>query len=102
MGRIWLLRKPFPVLLGTTPPPGRDLHGLPIGYALTGAKADERQVLLDLLHDDPTLAASRPGQILLADKNYYGRDFEASIAEHGIQLLRRSRKGEPERAGVRR
>lgn len=38
------------------------LHGLPIGYALTGAKADERQVLLDLLHDDPTLAGSRPGR----------------------------------------
>src|SRR5438874_4545534 len=38
------------------------LHGLPIGYALTGAKADERQVLLDLLDADPTLAAARPGQ----------------------------------------
>src|SRR5665811_355392 len=47
------------------------LHGLPIGYALTGAKADERQVRLGLLHDDPTLAASRPGkQILIGDKNY--------------------------------
>ena len=77
------------------------LHGLPIGYALTGAKADERQVLLDLLHDDPTLAASRPGQILLADKNYFGADFEATIADQGIQLLRRARKGEPERAGGR-
>jgi len=77
------------------------LHGLPIGFALTGAKADERQVLLDLLHDDPTLAASRPGQILLADKNYYGREFEASIAGAGIQLLRRARKGEPERPGGR-
>lgn len=74
------------------------LHGLPIGFALTGAKADERQVLLDLLHDDPTLAASRPGQILLADKNYFGREFEASIADGDIQLLRRARKGEPERA----
>src|SRR5664280_94975 len=81
--------------------PGRDPARLPIGYALTGAKADERQVLLDLLHDDPTLAASRPGQILLADKNYFGRDFEASIAERGIQLLRRARKGEPERPGGR-
>jgi hypothetical protein len=38
------------------------LHGLPIGYALTGAKADERQVLLGLLHDDPTLAASSQGR----------------------------------------
>jgi hypothetical protein len=77
------------------------LHGLPIGFALTGAKADERQVLLDLLHDDPTLAASRPGQILIADKNYYGRDFEADLASQGIRLLRRARKGEPERSGGR-
>ncbi len=77
------------------------LHGLPVGFALTGAKADERQVLLDLLHDDPTLAASRPGQILIADKNYYGRDFEADLASQGIRLLRRPRKGEPERAGGR-
>ncbi|MDQ3308471.1 MAG: IS982 family transposase [Actinomycetota bacterium] len=77
------------------------LQGLPIGFALTGAKADERQVLLDLLHDDPTLAASRPGQILIADKNYYGRDFEADLAHQGIRLLRRARKGEPERAGGR-
>ena len=77
------------------------LHGLPVGFALTGAKADERQVLLDLLHADPTLAAARPGQILLGDKNYYGREFEATIADAGIRLLRRARKGEPERAGGR-
>ena len=37
------------------------LHGLPIGFALTGATADERQVLLDLLHDDPTLAGPDQG-----------------------------------------
>jgi len=77
------------------------LHGLPIGYALTGAKADERQVLLDLLHNDPTLAGSRRQQILIGDKNYYGRDFEADLADQGIQLLRRARKGEPERPGGR-
>jgi len=77
------------------------LQGLPIGYALTGAKADERQVLLDLLNEDPTLAGSRPGQILIGDKNYYGREFEADLAGQGIQLLRRARKGEPERPGGR-
>jgi len=63
------------------------LQGLPIGFVITGAKADERQVLLDLLHDDPTLAASRPGQTLIADKNYYRRDFEHDLARRGIQLL---------------
>jgi hypothetical protein len=77
------------------------LHGLPVGFALTGAKADERQVLLDLLHDDDRLVAARPGQVLLADKNYYGRQFEATLADAGIQLLRRARKGESERAGSR-
>jgi len=77
------------------------LQGLPIGYALTGAKADERQVLLDLLHHDPTLASSRPGQILIGDKNYYGREFEADLGERGIQLLRRARKGERDRPGAK-
>jgi hypothetical protein len=75
------------------------LHGLPVGFALTGAKADERHVLLDLLHNDPTLAAARSGQVLIADKNYYGRDFEAALAGAGIELLRRARQGEPARAG---
>lgn len=55
------------------------LHGLPIAFALTGAKADERQVLLDLLGADPDLVASRAGQTLIADKNYYGGDFEADL-----------------------
>jgi hypothetical protein len=75
------------------------LHGLPVGFALTGAKADEWHVLLDLLHNDPTLAEARSGQVLIADKNYYGRDFEAALAGAGIELLRRARQGEPARAG---
>ena len=33
------------------------LHGLPVGFALTGAKADERQVLLSVLAADPALSA---------------------------------------------
>ncbi len=76
------------------------LSGLPIGAALTGAKADERTVLLDLI-SDPTLAGHRPGQILIADKNYFGREFEATLATTGVQLLRPARKGENERSGAR-
>ena len=41
------------------------LHGLPIGFALTGAKTNEQTVLLDILHTDPTLHAYRPGQVLI-------------------------------------
>ena len=75
------------------------LHGLPIGFALTGAKADERQVLAGILDSD--LAAGRPGQVIIADKNYYGRDFEAALARDGFCLLRPARHGEPERPGTR-
>lgn len=74
------------------------LHGLPVGIALTGATADERHVLLSIL-DDPGLAA-RPGQTLIADKNYYGRAFENQLADAGITLIRPARKGEPARPGA--
>jgi hypothetical protein len=76
------------------------LHGLPVAFALTGAKADERQVLLDMLHADPSLT-DRPRQIMIGDKNYFGAEFEAILPEAGIELLRPARKGEPERPGAR-
>jgi hypothetical protein len=71
------------------------LHGLPIGFAVAGAKADDRQVLLDLLHIDPTLTSGRPRQTLIADKNYWGREFETALADGGIVLLRPTRKRDP-------
>jgi hypothetical protein len=76
------------------------LQGLPVAFALAGAKADEREVLAGMLAADPELAATRPGQILIGDKNYYGATFEATIDGAGIRLLRPARKGEPERAGA--
>jgi hypothetical protein len=75
------------------------LHGLHVTFALTGAKADERETLLDLLGAEPQLIGERPGQTLIGDKNYFGREFEQELAELDIQLLRPTRKGEPERAG---
>jgi hypothetical protein len=76
------------------------LQGLPVAFALTGAKADERETLLDLLAAEPGLLASRPDQTLIGDKNYYGRAFESELAEQDIRLLRPTRKGEPERPGA--
>jgi Transposase DDE domain len=76
------------------------LGGLPVAFALTGAKAVEREVLLDLLVVEPELVAARPGQVLLADKNYYGHEFEGVLGELGLRLLRPARKGEAERAGA--
>jgi hypothetical protein len=79
------------------------LHGLPVGWALTGAKADERHALHDILASTPIPAAVRAGgrQTVIGDKGYYGRQFEADLAGAGIQLLRPARKGEPTPTGER-
>jgi hypothetical protein len=77
------------------------LHGLPVGFALTGAKADERHVLLSVLAADAALLQGRHHQVMIADKNYYGREFEATIGAAGVELLRPARTGEPPRPGAR-
>jgi Transposase DDE domain len=76
------------------------LHGLPVGFAVSGAKADEREVLLGILDADPALTAGRPGQTVIADRHYYGRQFEATLHGHGITLLRPARAGETPRPGA--
>jgi hypothetical protein len=75
------------------------LHGLPIAVAVTGAKADERQVVLDILSAHRDLLSDRTEQTIIADKNYYGRDFETTLAQAGLRLLRPRRAGEPPRHG---
>src|SRR3954467_10585178 len=76
------------------------LHGLPVGVAVSGAKADERQVLLGILAADPTLTDARTGQTLIADKHYYGRAFEDTLAADGIIVLRAARAKEKPRPGA--
>jgi len=70
------------------------LHGLPAGFAVTGAKADERHALLNILAD-PDLAALLPGQIIIGDKNYYGRDFEAALTGTGPACCARPARANP-------
>jgi hypothetical protein len=69
------------------------LGGLPVGFALTGAKADERRTLLDILHADHTLTAEHRNQTLIGDKNYFGAEFETTLSDGGLNLLRPARKG---------
>jgi hypothetical protein len=75
------------------------LQGLPVMFAVAGAKACEREVLLGMLEIDAALVAARPGQTLIGDKNYFGRLFEQAIADSDLALLRPVRKGEARRAG---
>jgi hypothetical protein len=55
------------------------LHGLPVGFALAGAKAGERQVLLGILHD-PGLAAGRARQVIIGEP---------------VQVIRRANEVDP-------
>ena len=78
------------------------MHGLPLGWALTGAKADERDVLIEILSTTSTLVSNtRESATIIGDKNYYGRAFEATLADQGITLLRPARKGETPSPGHR-
>jgi hypothetical protein len=75
------------------------LHGLPVMFALAGAKADEREVLLGMLDNAADIVNARPGQTLIGDKNYFGRAFEAELTERELALLRPVRNGEARRPG---
>jgi hypothetical protein len=75
------------------------LSGLPVLFALAGAKADERETLLGMLEAGRDVLAGHPGQTLIGDKNYFGRAFETDLAERDLVLLRPVRKGEAKRAG---
>jgi hypothetical protein len=78
------------------------LQGLPVGWSLSGAKADEREVLNAILETTAALARGRRStQVVIADKAYYGREFEAGLDAAGIELLRPARKGEQPRPGQR-
>ncbi|WP_338779912.1 IS982 family transposase [Streptomyces sp. DG1A-41] len=74
--------------------------GLPVTWALADPKIDERQVLAALIDDEPHLAATRPGLLILADKGYIAADLDRFLAARGISLLRPSyrNRGTPQPA----
>jgi hypothetical protein len=75
--------------------------GLPVTFALTNPKVDEREVARDLLEAEPELLACRPNQTLIADKGYISAEFERFLNHHGVRLLRPTRRDEPLRPGAR-
>lgn len=72
--------------------------GLPVSFALASPKADERDVAEDLVHAGPPIVA---GQVLMADKGYRAKEFEAFLASSGITLVRPAMSNEPCRPGQR-
>jgi hypothetical protein len=68
--------------------------GMPIAFELAAANAPERVVAAELLE-----RVLQPGQTVIADKGFAGRDFEQLVASLGAQLLRPDRKDEQPRHG---
>lgn len=68
--------------------------GLPVAFALAGAKADERDVCADMIARS---GLARPGQTLIADKGYRSKAFENQLNTAGITLIRPAARNEPPR-----
>jgi hypothetical protein len=75
--------------------------GLPITWALTNPKIDERQVLMAVLDHDPHLLADRPGLVIIADKGYLSKELDTYLTQRGTQLLRPSYRNHTPRPGQR-
>ena len=67
--------------------------GLPVAYALTSAKTDERDTALAMIDLDAALE-DRAGQKLMADKGYRSASFETELNNAGITLIRPKVRGE--------
>src|SRR4051812_11821213 len=99
MGRIRLLRLALPLLLGPAPAPG--LHPARTADGLGHHRSQGRRTRgPDRAPGQHRRAAPRRDPTLIADKNYYGKAFEADLDDAGIDLLRKARKGERPRRGT--
>jgi hypothetical protein len=67
--------------------------GTPRGLALTSPKVDEKLVCVQMV----TRVERQPGRpvVLIGDKNFRGKDFEAELATLDATIMRPRRKDEP-------
>ena len=72
--------------------------GLPVAFALAGAKADERDICAAMID---AAGIARPGQTLIADNRYRRAAFEAQLNTAGITLLRPATRSEAPRPGAK-
>ncbi|MEU1090098.1 hypothetical protein ACFYPN_31815 [Streptomyces sp. NPDC005576] len=52
---------------------------MPILWALPNSKIDERQVLMAMLDREPETVTGRPGLLVIADKGFASKEFEADL-----------------------
>ncbi len=70
-----------------------------MAFALTNAKTDEREVLVDLVSMQPNMFHHPDRLILVVDKGYRDRDTENWLNDRGIAVVRPAYRGEPARPG---
>jgi hypothetical protein len=75
------------------------VHGLPVAFALTNPKADERDVLVDLVSLQPHMFHHPDGLILVVDKGYRDRTTETWLNDNGITVIRPAYRTDPPRPG---
>ena len=68
--------------------------GTPRAFCLTSPKRDEREVGLELLER----CSYQPGDVLVCDKGYAGREFAEAVEQLEVALARPMRKDEPGRS----
>ncbi|MFD4835385.1 transposase [Streptomyces uncialis] len=73
--------------------------GMPILWALARPKIDEWEVLTAMLDREPDTVTDRPGLLMISDKGFTSKEFEAALALRGAGLLRPSFKREKKRKG---
>jgi Transposase DDE domain len=72
-----------------------DARGLPLGYTLVSANEKEYEPLADLL-------TGTPAALVVADKGFWGRDYEKRLAADGITLLTPEKTRTPANRGRER
>ncbi|MEU0552443.1 IS982 family transposase [Dactylosporangium sp. NPDC006015] len=75
------------------------IHGLPVAFALTNPKTDERDVLIDLVSLQPAMFHHPDGLILIVDKGYRDRLTETWLNETDIDVIRPAYRNETPRPG---
>lgn len=76
------------------------VHGLPVAFALAGAKTDEREVLVDLFDLDTAGLLRHPGGlVLIVDKGYRDAAMERLLNERGVTVIRPAYRTEKQRPG---
>lgn len=73
--------------------------GMPISFCLAPANEPEREVAASLLDRARQRGMLGGGEVIVTDKGFAGRQFEALVASLGATLVRPDRKDEPRRFG---